>query len=500
MKRRTAWSAAGVMALVSFALPLPAAEAVAGCQVDYRTLSEQAAGFRAAVEVKNVGAAIDGWALRFAFSGAEQQVARGWNGSWTQSGAVVTAANLSRNATLASGSSITLGFDATAAGSRPAPVSFQLNGADCTVRTAVVDTVREGAGGAGGSAADPVAAVVETAPALRVAGNRLVTAGGGDRNLYGVNRSGGEFACIKNRDGIWNGPMDQESVSAMRTWKIRTVRVPLNEECWLGTTSNPVPEYSGAAYQNEVKRYVGLLIENGITPVVELHWTYGDYSGNSSGCPDVASICQKPMPDAQYTPAFWTSVATTFKGNDAIIFDLFNEPYPERATGAATSAWKCWRDGGTCPGIGYQVAGFQSLVDAVRATGATNVLMLGGIAYSNDLTQWLTYRPTDPLNNVIAMAHVYNFNACASTSCWDSQFAPVAAQVPLVLGEIGENDCAHSFIDGLMNWADAHRAGYLGWTWNNWDCSSGPALISDYNGTPTAFGEGLRARLAVVSN
>ena len=57
--------------------------------------------------------------------------------------------------------------------------------------------------------------------------------------------------------------------------------------------------------------------------------------------------------------------------------------------------------------------------------------------------------------------------------------APVAAQVPLTLSEIGENDCAHGFVDTLMNWADAHAVGYLGWTWNNWDCSSGPAL-----GTP----------------
>jgi hypothetical protein len=294
--------------------------------------------------------------------------------------------------------------------------------------------------------------------------------------------------------------MDQASVTAMRTWKIRTVRVPLNEECWLGTTSNPVPEYSGAAYQNEVKRYVGLLIANGITPIVELHWSYGSYTGNSSGCADVASVCQKPMPDAQYSPAFWTGVASAFKGNDAVVFDLFNEPYPERATGDAAAGWKCWRDGGTCAGINYSVAGFQTLVNAVRATGATNVIMLGGLAYSNDLTQWAAYKPVDPLNNLVAEAHIYNFNTCASTSCWDSQLAPVAAQVPLILGEIGENDCAHGFVDGLMNWADAHAVSYLGWTWNTWDCASGPSLISDYQGTATGYGQGLKARLAAVSN
>ena len=78
--------------------------------------------------------------------------------------------------------------------------------------------------------------------------------------------------------------------------------------------------------------------------------------------------------------------------------------------------------------------------------------------------------------------------------------APVAAQVPLSLTEIGENDCAHGFVDTLMSWADAHGVGYLGWTWNTWPCNSGPALITDYNGTPTAFGQGLRDHLTTVSN
>jgi hypothetical protein len=231
-----------------------------------------------------------------------------------------------------------------------------------------------------------------------------------------------------------------------------------------------------------------------------MHWNYGQYTGASAGCGDVNATCQKPMPDAQYAPSFWTGVATAFKGNDAVILELFNEPYVDRATGNETTAWTCWRDGGTCPGVGYQVAGFQSLVNAVRATGATNIIEIGGLAYSNDLTQWLSFKPSDPLNNLAAFAHVYNFNACANTSCWDSQLGPVAAQVPLSLTEIGENDCGHGFVDTLMNWADSHDVGYLGWTWNTWDCSSGPALISNYDATATSFGQGVKAHLASVSN
>jgi hypothetical protein len=308
-----------------------------------------------------------------------------------------------------------------------------------------------------------------------------------------VNRSGGEFACIQG-NGMWNGPMDQASIDAMKTWKVRAVRVPLNEECWVGTSDVPAGAPSGTTYQNNVKAYVSLLLAGGITPIVEMHWNYGLYTGPSAGCSDVKATCQKPMPDAQYAPTFWTGVANAFKDN-RVVFDLFNEPYPSRATGDATSGWKCWRDGGTCNGIGYQVAGFQTLLNAVRATGNTNVVMIGGLEYSNDLSQWLAFKPTDSTGNLMAFAHVYNFNTCSNTSCWDSNWGPVAAQVPLVLSEIGENDCASGFITTVMNWADSHGIGYLGWTWNNWDCSSGPSLITDYTGTATNFGAGFKAHL-----
>jgi hypothetical protein len=298
-------------------------------------------------------------------------------------------------------------------------------------------------------------------------------------------------------NGIFDGPVDDTAINAIKSWHVNAVRVPLNEECWLGT-SNVQSAYAGSNYISQVTDWVHRLEAHGITPIVELHWTYGQYTGNSAGCTDVHATCQKPMPDTQYSVDFWKSVASNFKGDQAIVYDLFNEPYPDRATSTSADAWKCWRDGGSCPGINYSVAGMQTLVNAVRGTGANNVLMLGGLAYSNDLTQWLSYEPTDPAGNLAASVHIYNFNSCASTSCWDSQLAPVAAKVPLVAGEFGENDCGSGFSTTVMNWFDQHNLSYLAWTWNTWDCSSGPSLISSYDGTPTAYGAGVKAHLTSI--
>jgi len=330
-------------------------------------------------------------------------------------------------------------------------------------------------------AGGPAATAAPSAPTgLHVVGNSIVDGSGKAVRLLGVDRSGSEYACLGN-GGFFDGPSDAASVQAIAAWHTTAVRVPLNEDCWLGINGTPAA-YSGQAYQAAIQSYVALLNQNGLVAILDLHW-------NAPGTQQ--SNGQQPMADADHAPAFWSSVASTFKSNSSVVFDLYNEPYG--------ISWTCWRDGGSCSGASYTVAGMQSLVDAVRATGATNVIMAGGLAYANDLSQWLSYRPSDPTNNLAASWHSYNFNGCNTTACYDSQVAPVARQVPLVAGEIGENDCAHGFIDPLMGWLDAHGASYVGWAWDTYSCGGFPALITDYSGTPTAYGIGLRDHLAALA-
>ena len=344
-----------------------------------------------------------------------------------------------------------------------------------------------------GLAADAVAA---PAPRLHVSGNELVNASGQQVVLHGADRSGAEYECVQGH-GIFDGPSNQASVTAMKNWGINAVRVPLNEACWNGQ-SYVHAAYRGAKYRTAIKTYVHLLNVNGMVAILDLHWSDGLYTGPSSGCASAEAVCQKPMPDAGQSIRFWSSVATTFLGKDAVIFDLFNEPYPDRAVPTKTAAWKCWLHGGAAcsPGISYGVAGMQTLVNAVRATGADNVIMVGGLAYANDLSQWLKYKPVDPDTNLVASWHSYNFNACDNQSCWTSQISPVIAKVPVIAGEIGENDCADDYIDPLMAYLDSKSTGYLAWAWNaGFSCGGGPGLITSYSGTPTTYGKGYRSHL-----
>jgi len=263
-----------------------------------------------------------------------------------------------------------------------------------------------------------------TMTGLHVQGNQILIGPRQIVRLLGANRSSTEYACIQGW-GFANGPLDAASVQAMASWHINAVRVPLNEDCWLGINGAPAA-YAGANYQQTIINYVNLLTQNGMAAIVELHWN-APGTGQATG--------QQPMPDQDHAPAFWTSVANTFKGNSSVLFDLYNEPYPDNNQDT-TAAWTCWKNGGTCAGVGFQVAGMQELVTTVRNTGAKNIIMLSGVQYANSLSGWIKHKPTDPRHNLAASLHSYARQQCSSTRCWNKTIAKAAAKVPVIAEDL----------------------------------------------------------------
>jgi endoglucanase len=329
--------------------------------------------------------------------------------------------------------------------------------------------------------------------------------------LHGADRSGTEFACIGG-GGFFDGPADQTGIDAMKTWNINAVRVPLNEDCWLGI-NGVASAYGGTNYQSAISTWVNLLTTNGMIVIVDLHWTApGTTLANA----------QAPMADADHSPTFWSQVAKAFASNGSVIFDLFNEPF--------ITDWGCWVSGGSCAELGgtmYQVAGMAALLQAVRNAGAENVVIMGGLGYSSDMSQWVTSvnsipglaAPLDGISvkNVAASWHAYDFNSeqsgcpsqyngysmslmcnsAAMTAMNTSATEVLAAGFPLIIGESGISafsaSSAASFsaaqitdienwYDNLLTWAEMQQQGYLAWSWNT---DTDPVLITDYTGTPT---------------
>ncbi|MBV9810933.1 MAG: cellulase family glycosylhydrolase [Solirubrobacterales bacterium] len=320
------------------------------------------------------------------------------------------------------------------------------------------------------------AASASTLPGLSVSGSRLLDAAREPLRIAGVNRSGSEYACAQGW-GMFDGPTDDASISAIASWSVDAVRVPLNEDCWLGI-NGVNSAYAAANYQNAIISFVQRLQAHGLDVILDLHW----------GAPgSQLALGQEMAPDADHAPAFWSSVAAAFKGYKGIAYDLFNEPHD--------ISWSCWRNG-CSTSSGYQAAGMQELISAVRGAGAMQPVIVEGLNWGADLSGWSANQPTDPAHQLVAGWHIYNFSSCNTSSCWDSTVAPVAQQVPVLATEVGENDCGGSFLDALLPWSDRHNIGYLAWAWNAASCGGGPSLISDYSGTPTAYGAAYKSYLA----
>jgi len=343
----------------------------------------------------------------------------------------------------------------------------------------------------------PTGAGAQPALSIAVSGNRFVNQDGDTVVLRGANTSGTEYACV-NEHSIFDGAQEAGagSIAGMRAWGFNAARVQLNESCWLGVQGVRAA-FSGHAYQVAIEQYVDRLNAAGMYVIIDMHFSSKGGSRKATR--------QVPMPDERYAPAFWASVANAFKGNPAVIFDLFNEPYPNRNTDSAAS-WKCVLDGsagGTCKGFTYPAVGMQQLLDVVRATGATNVTMVGGPQYAGDLDHWLQYAPVDPRGQLAASIHVYwntpsqpDYSPCYSSLCWSGVLAPLSAKVPIVVGEFGELDCGDSLYPPFLNFADHYGISYLGWAWFVGSCTGEPSLISNYSGTPTAYGIGYEQHLA----
>ncbi len=340
------------------------------------------------------------------------------------------------------------------------------------------------------SASRAVAQGVERPDGIRVRGAELVSDSGRPVVLHGVDMSGTEYACAQNHtDDPFAGQPESspQTLAAMRSWHIDAVRIPLNEDCWLGINGVRI---GGAAYQRAIVNLVNQLQSSGFYVILDLHW---------SAPGTQRALTQNPGPDQDHSPTFWASVAKTFKGDPDVIFDLFNEPYYSWMAKGSGGVWSCLWQGctltryltGSQPAsvaADWRTAGMDELISTVRRSGARNLILVAGVDWANDLSQWLRGRPR--VANVAASWHSYPQNRCSTKRCWGKTIASLARRVPVVVTETG--DTTHGpakYLARLLPWCDHHGIGYLAWTWNAWPKSKDVLVTNMATGAPTR-GEG----------
>jgi len=344
--------------------------------------------------------------------------------------------------------------------------------------------------------------------------------------LRGVNVSGLETYAVQgwSPNDPWGG--QAPNFTAIKSWGINAIRVPLNEASWNGGTCvdnggfsatvvngnrvqdtpgqviNPDP---GGNYHAAVAAVVSQATAAGLYVILDLHLT-----APGTACPET----QNAMADADHSVTFWSSVAATYKNNANVIFELFNEPFLDQTSLEDNTPWADLINGhGTLssyitqgnPSIvnyTWNNAGMQQMLNAIRAAGANNVILTSTLAYSSSMGGWLDNHPTDTLNpsQVGAVWHAYPSSSGSSlvdcigtaSTCSPADFASVqgilAAGYPVVITEFGDpiGGSGSPLSQVLLPWADTNGVSYMGWTWDVWPGVNQFVLITDSSGTPTA--------------
>jgi hypothetical protein len=346
----------------------------------------------------------------------------------------------------------------------------------------------------------PLPPPATTVGGLHVRGNQIIDGNGNVVRLHGANMSGTEFVCAQgwSNDPFGGQPEDSaQTFAAMHAWHINVVRVPLNEDCWLGINGATI---GAVAYQSAIVKLVHDLRASGLYVIVDLHW---------SAPGSQLALSQNPMPDEDHSPAFWKSVAATFSQDQGVIYDLFNEPFLYWIAPGGPDQWSCLMNGCTLTqyetggspftvNTNWRSAGMNELITDVRASGAQNLILVSGANWARDLSGWLANRPSG--SNIAAAWHSYPSgnpsltSECAAQACWDSVVAPLASQVPVVVGETGDSAAGpETYLPSFLPWAGAHGLNVVAWTWNAWTNPDDVLVTNMQTGTPTA-GEGVTYR------
>ena len=343
---------------------------------------------------------------------------------------------------------------------------------------------------------------------VEVEDNLLVDARSGREFVpRGVNWSSFEYACtqgwgMSTLDTLVAVDAPSYEAEAIARWGANTVRLPLNQDCWLGTRGAPMSDQNEArtasGYRTEVAGFVTALNRAGLVVIIDLH------SRKRIGEAEFGNLA---MPDSE-SVAFWRSVAERFRDNPSVMFDAFNEPYSRynerRQRWVFELTWKCWRDGGCRAPVAddqtatvgrptYLVQGMESLVDTIRDAGAGQPVLLGGLDYANDLSHWLEFRPDD--DQLVAAFHSYDFKDCADQACWDEVLGRLAASVPVVTSELGATDPTAGYVEDYLAWADERGLGVVFWVWANHPTDP-MSLLRDQGGKPTDYGRLARSWLS----
>jgi len=289
-------------------------------------------------------------------------------------------------------------------------------------------------------AADPGAASVAALPSLR-----------------GVSLAGAEFAETSlpgTFQGNYTYPTTDE-IDHFVALGMNVFRLPFR---WERLQQQQLAAFD-AAEQGRIDALVSYATAKGAYVLIDPH-NYARYYG---------AVIGEGVPASAFAD-FWSKLATHFKDNPRVLFGLMNEPN--------TMSTELW------------LADANAAIAAIRATGATNLILVPGNAWTG-AHSWLdaSYGTpnaqvmlgiVDPLDNFAIEVHQYldgnaagtDMGTCVSSTVGSERLAAFTGWLAEnglrgFLGELGAGTSATCLaaIDDMLAYMDARPQQWLGWAY-----------------------------------
>lgn len=176
------------------------------------------------------------------------------------------------------------------------------------------------------------------------------------------------------------------------------IRIPVHPDRWIQD------EDYFWRYLDPIVSWAG---ENNIYVIIDLHFIGNIVTGAGNEMPDIK---EKPK---ELALDFWIQTASYFKEVPNVIFEICNEPAQ-----ITYGEWSKCAD---------------EIVAAIRQTGAEQLIIIGGIDYSYDLS-WVEETPIKD-DNIAYTSHIYPVK-----KDWDYNFGDISKKYPVIITEWGFMD------------------------------------------------------------
>ena len=310
---------------------------------------------------------------------------------------------------------------------------------------------------------------------LHVQGNQILNSKNDLVWLQGVNVVSLEFS-LKGEKVL------KSTLVAVDEWRANCIRLPVKEEYWFGRAAGQ--KDGGKGYRELVGQVITLVANRGKYVVLDLHRFHA---------PQAAHV------------EFWKDAAAAYRDHPAVLFDLFNEPHG--------TTWEVWRDGGfvaekTKPADednfltpeerakakpGFESVGMQKLLDTVRAAGAKNIVIVGGLDWAYDLSGIAKgYELKDQGGyGIVYSTHIYPWKRD-----WAGKVLLIAEKHPIFVGEVGADinkmtfipaeaqEDPYTWVPDMLGLIQKHK---LHWTAFSFHPKATPVMIKGWDYTPTPF-------------